>query len=134
MQMLQTIPPRSNNATVAAAPVSFGFCRGREGDNCVIDGDSFILQGETIRLAPIDAPELGNAKCARERALGERAERRLHQLLNAGLVKLERSELRNQDRFGRLLRDAVVNGRSVSEQLLEEGLAQRWEGQHTDWC
>jgi endonuclease YncB( thermonuclease family) len=120
----------------AAEPVRmrFGFCEGREGDNCVIDGDSFILAGETVRLAPIDAPEMGNPRCDQERQLAGRAERRLHSLLNEGPVVLERSGFRDQDRFGRSLRDAVVNGRSVSDQLVAEGLAQPWAGQKADWC
>jgi endonuclease YncB( thermonuclease family) len=119
---------------VATPVVSFDFCQSREGDNCVIDGDSFILRGETIRLAPIDAPEMGTPRCEAERQLAEQAEQRLHSLLNQGPVVLERSGFRDQDGYGRSLRDAVVNGRSVSEQLVAEGLAQPWRGRRAEWC
>lgn len=122
--------PRSEGARVAG----FGFCTGRAGDNCVIDGDSFNFRGETVRLAGIDTPEIGGAKCADERARGEAAERRLHALLNAGEVKLVRVGGRDRDRFGRLLRDAEVNGVSVSGQLMAEGHARGWTGSREPWC
>jgi endonuclease YncB( thermonuclease family) len=32
------------------------------------------------------------------------------------------------------LRDAEVDGASVGEQLIAEGLAQPWRGQKADWC
>ena len=38
---------------------NFGQCYGRQGQNCVIDGDSLRYQGRQIRIADIDAPELG---------------------------------------------------------------------------
>lgn len=112
----------------------FGFCAGREGENCVIDGDSFRFGGEAVRLAGIDTPEIGGAQCADERARGEAAERRLHALLNAGEVQLVRVGGRDRDRFGRLLRDAEVDGASVSEALVAEGFARRWTGQREPWC
>jgi endonuclease YncB( thermonuclease family) len=134
--MLLLRPESGLLSAVTAEPeqVGFGFCTGRIGDNCVIDGDTFILQGETVRLAPIDAPEMGNPRCERERQLAGRAEARLHALLNEGPVVLERTGFRDRDRYGRLLRDAVVDGRSVSEQLVTEGLAQPWQGRRAEWC
>jgi micrococcal nuclease len=128
------LPPDSGNAGDAASRLSFGFCRGREGDNCVIDGDSFVFRGEAVRLAGIDTPEIGSAQCEDERARGEAAERRLHALLNGGEVRLVRVGGRDRDRFGRLLRDAEVDGASVSERLLAEGHARRWTGQREPWC
>ncbi|MFN3591352.1 MAG: thermonuclease family protein [Thermaurantiacus sp.] len=111
-----------------------GFCRGRSGNDCVIDGDSFILAGETIRLAGIDAPEIGGAACRDERQLGQKAKERLHMLLNAGEIRLVATGDRDRDRFGRLLRDAHVDGLSVSEALMAEGLARPWRGRKESWC
>jgi endonuclease YncB( thermonuclease family) len=133
------LPPPEGAEPLHAAPEAgaapgFDFCRGRSGDNCVIDGDSFNFQGETVRLAGIDTPEIGGAQCADERARAEAAEARLHALLNAGAVRLVRIGGRDRDRFGRLLRDAEVNGASVSDQLVAEGHARRWTGQRQPWC
>jgi endonuclease YncB( thermonuclease family) len=111
-----------------------GFCRGRAGNNCVIDGDSFILDGESIRLAAIDAPEMGNPGCAAEADLAQAAKSRLQELLNDGAIVLVRNADRDQDRFGRSLRDAEVDGRSVSDTLVAEGLARPWRGQKENWC
>jgi endonuclease YncB( thermonuclease family) len=121
-------------ATDGTRPAAMGFCQGRSGDNCVIDGDSFILNGVTIRLAAIDAPEIGSPRCAAERALGERAKARLRVLLSGGAIELVANADRDRDRHGRLLRDARVNGASVSARLVEEGLARPWQGRKQGWC
>ena len=122
------------SAATGARTIAFGFCAGRSGNNCVIDGDTFILDGETIRLAGIDTPEIGGARCASERQRGEAAEQRLHEMLNSGPVRLVFAGNRDRDRYGRLLRDATVGGRSVSEWLIAEGYARRWEGRKLPWC
>jgi endonuclease YncB( thermonuclease family) len=129
---LPDLPASTDN--VSAHRIAFGFCQGREDDNCIIDGDSFNIHGQSVRLAGIDAPELGNPGCESERQLAERAEERLHELLNGGAVRLIRTGVRDRDRYGRLLRDAEVDGASVGEQLIAEGLAQPWRGQKADWC
>ena len=45
-------------------------------DHCVHDGDTVWLDGEKIRIADIDTPEL-NGECASERKLALRARNRL---------------------------------------------------------
>ncbi len=127
----EMLPDRSE---MPAERTDFGFCAGRSGNNCVIDGDTLILNGETIRLAAIDTPEIGGARCADERRRGELAEQRLHELLNSGPVQLVESGDRNKDRYGRLLRDVHVSGVSVSGQLVAEGHARRWQGYKQGWC
>ena len=101
---------------------NFGLCRVGGGRNCVVDGDTFRLRGERIRIAGIDAPETHDFQCAREQQQGERSARRLQQLLNSGPLELRRSG-RDRDRNGRLLRKVRVNGRDVGEQLVQEKLA-----------
>ena len=100
-------------------------------DNCVVDGDTFWLAGEKIRIADIDTPETDQAKCPAERARGLQAKRRLLELLNATPYTVKRT---GTDRYKRTLA-VVVNSRgSIGEQLVREGLARRWDGARHPWC
>lgn len=117
--------------TLAAA--TFALCADGPRTTCVVDGDTFWLNGEKVRLADINAPETHGAGCPAEQVLGERATRRLIALLNAGPVTLE-IEGRAQDRYGRALRVARRGGRSLGNQLVIEGLAEPWRGRRSDWC
>ena len=112
----------------------FGACGYVSRDNCVIDGDTFILGGEKIRIADIDAPETGSAKCASEAERGARATRRLRELLNQGPFELRSYQSRDRDQYGRKLRVVMRDGRSVGDTLITEGLARRWSGKRRPWC
>lgn len=101
--------------------------------DCVVDGDTFWLDGEKIRIADINAPETTGAACPAERALGERARQRLLVLLNAGPITLA-IEGRATDRYGRALRVVRRGGRSLGADLVREGLAEPWRGRRSDWC
>ncbi|WP_414902184.1 thermonuclease family protein [Sphingomonas flavalba] len=122
---------------VAARPVGgarrFGFCHTGGGVNCVVDGDTFWMDGEKIRVADIDAPETHPSRCPREAELGARATRRLHALLNAGPVSLDAAD-RETDRYGRKLRIVSRDGESLGSVLVAEGLAREWEGARRSWC
>ena len=100
---------------------------------CVVDGDTFWLNGEKIRIADINAPETHSAGCPAEQALGDRAALRLVSLLRTGPFALE-VRGRATDRYGRALRVVTRNGRSLGEQLVAEGLAEPWRGKRSDWC
>jgi hypothetical protein len=128
-------PTRAAAAAIATNPVraNFGLCHTGGGTNCVVDGDTLWLGGQKIRVADIDAPETHDPRCAQERALGDRATRRLRQLLNGGAVSLEAID-RDQDRYGRKLRIVLVDGRSVGGTLVEEGLARWYAGGRKPWC
>ena len=102
--------------------------------NCVIDGDTIRYGGDKVRLAGIDTPEIFSPKCEYEKTLGERAKLRLLELLNSGSVDVVRAGQRNKDRYGRLLRIVEVDGRSVGDVLVSEGLARRWSGRRFPWC
>jgi len=119
-----------------AAPVAtrFGRCgRGVVGD-CVVDGDTFRLNGEKIRIADIDTPETHPPRCAREARAGERATERMRALLNEGPVTLEPYK-RPYDRYGRRLAVVTRDGVSLGERLVAEGLARRYDGGHRrGWC
>ncbi len=116
--------------TLAAA---FTFCAEAPRINCVVDGDTFWVNGEKVRLADINAPETTGAACAEERTLGQRARLRLLGLLNAGPFTLEVSG-RATDRYGRALRVARRQGFSLGDILVREGLAEPWRGRRSDWC
>jgi endonuclease YncB( thermonuclease family) len=98
----------------------------------VIDGDTFLYGGEKIRIADIDTPEV-QGRCAEESALAARATDRLAVLLAQGPFTLESIE-RDEDRYGRKLRIVTRGGRSIGDQLVEEGLARTWEGRRRPWC
>lgn len=115
------------------AAAAFTLCTATPRDTCVVDGDTFWLHGEKIRITDINAPETHGAACPAERTLGDRATRRLVQLLNAGSFDLE-VEGRAQDRYGRQLRVVRRGGRSLGAQLVDEGLAEPWRGRRSDWC
>lgn len=112
---------------------SFGYCYTGGGYNCVVDGDTIWLKGQKIRIADIDAPETHEPRCLSEKALGDRATQKLHQLMNSGTVTLERID-RDHDRYGRLLRIVRVDGVSVGETLIDEGFARRYAGGRRPWC
>jgi endonuclease YncB( thermonuclease family) len=111
----------------------FGKCWGRQGETCVIDGDSLNYQGRQIRIADIDAPELGSPKCDAEFELGQQAETRLQQLLNQGPFRLVPVE-RSQDRYRRELFVLTRQGVSLGKVLEREGLAHPWVGHKLPWC
>ncbi|MEZ5782048.1 MAG: thermonuclease family protein [Rhizobiaceae bacterium] len=109
----------------------FEFCSGPVRVTCVVDGDTFWISGEKVRLADIDAPETGGS-CEAERILAARAAGRLARLLSAGPLEIARD---GKDRFGRTLAVVSVHGKSVGQTLVEEGLARPWTGRRVDnWC
>jgi endonuclease YncB( thermonuclease family) len=112
----------------------FAACTFSLRDNCVVDGDTFYLGGEKIRIADIDAPETGGAQCAYESDLGARASLRLRELLNQGPFELHGYKSRDTDRYGRKLRVVVRDGKSLGDALIAEGLARRWNGRREPWC
>ncbi len=112
---------------------AIALCGGGPRQTCVVDGDTFWLNGEKIRLADINAPETAEAACPAERAAGEAAKRRLAELLSAGPYRLATGG-RASDRYGRALRVVTRGGRSLGVQLVAEGHAEVWQGKRSDWC
>jgi endonuclease YncB( thermonuclease family) len=120
-------------SSTSESEASFELCYTGGGYNCVVDGDTIWLEGQKIRLADIDAPETHEPRCASEKSLGDRTTRRLQQLLNGGAVRL-RSIARDEDRYGRKLRIVLVDGTSVGDTLVNEGLARWYAGGRKPWC
>ena len=120
-------------ALLVSAAALFTLCAAGPRQTCVVDGDTFWLAGEKIRIADINAPETHQAQCPAERQLGEAAKLRLLALLNAGPVLLVDMP-RSRDRYGRRLAVATRNGESIGARLVAEGLAEPWRGRRSSWC
>lgn len=120
------------DSLVASVTQNYGICDG-SGWNCVIDGDTFRHNGQRIRIADIDAPEVRDFKCSSEKQLGDRATERLRELLSAGPFDLAPID-RDEDVYGRKLRVVMRDGQSVGQQLVGEGFARRWTGSRRSWC
>lgn len=113
------------------AAATFALCSPGPRHTCVVDGDTFWLAGEKIRIADIDTPEIAQPKCQAEYRLGMRATLRLRELLNAGPFELRGKGV---DRNGRSLRVVTRRSRSLGDQLVREGLARPWTGRREPWC
>lgn len=122
-------PPENAGSTVA-----FTMCTDQVQRNCVIDGDTFRLDDERVRIEDIDAPEIFSPKCTQERAIGIQAKQELLALLNDGRFTLARYQGDEQDAYGRKLWTVEHGGRSVGSALVEKGLARRWNEPERDWC
>lgn len=130
-QIVSLWQPSTATAVVTSRP--FPICLAGARVDCIVDGDTFWFSGEKVRIADMDTPEISSPRCRREFELGERAKRRLYQLMNEGPVELRKSG-RERDRYGRLLRTVHRDGRSVGDILVAEGLAHRWNGRRQSWC
>ena len=107
--VLGFVPLRLPGVPAVAMPTvaaSFPVCGGGARSTCVVDGDTFWLEGTKYRIADIDTPEVSNFGCAAEKALGDRATERLAALLNAGPFALEPA-----DRDPRFPQDAGSSAR-----------------------
>ena len=124
-------PPSPIVGTIA--PRSFGLCGRGVRKTCVVDGDTFWLDGTKIRIADINTPEIGEPQCAEEAALGRSASLRLAELLSGATLNLRAAD-RDEDRYGRKLRLVERDGRSVGQVLVSEGLAHEWRGHRESWC
>jgi len=102
--------------------------------NCIVDGDTLWLDGKKIRLEDIDAPEVENYFCAAEKALGDKATLRLQALLNGARFTVVQLGSREHDVYGRELRILEIDGKSVGQKLVAEGLAHEWDGHKHPWC
>jgi micrococcal nuclease len=120
--------------TETAQDISFDMCGRPPHNNCVIDGDTFYLRNQSIRIADIDAPETNPPRCVHEADLGAKATRRLLALINEGPFEVRPISGRDADRYGRKLRTLHRGGQSLGDVLVSEGLARAWTGRRMPWC
>jgi endonuclease YncB( thermonuclease family) len=107
-------------ATMALASISYA---GPEGPIRVVDGDTFKINGTTVRLHAIDAPET-DQMCGTANspawACGEwvRAQtREMYEGRTAQCTALD------TDRYGRTVAKCLVDGQDVGARMVSEGLA-----------
>lgn len=81
----------------------------------VIDGDTVVINGESVRLLGIDANERGE-DCYVE------AKKKLEELVLNKNVKLEK-DVKDKDQYKRYLRYIFINNTNINLQMVEEGLA-----------
>ena len=126
-------PFASASFAQASAGPDFAIC-GMVRRTCVVDGDTFWLEGVKIRIADIDTPEISEPRCDAEYALGIRARDRLRDLLSEGPFEVRSIGSRDEDQYGRQLRVVVRSGSSLGDRLVAEGLARTWTGRREPWC
>lgn len=112
---------------------AFTRCGSGRRVTCIVDGDTFWLDGEKVRVADINTPETSRPGCAFEKTLGDKATDRMMQLLNQGPFELAHIG-RDEDRYGRKLRIVMRGGQSLGDTLIREGLAEPWTGRRKNWC
>ncbi|MDQ4711878.1 endonuclease YokF, partial [Bacillus subtilis] len=91
-----------------------------------VDGDtikvSYNGNVDTVRYLLVDTPETKKPhSCVQP--YGEDASKRNKELVNSGKLQLEFDKGDRRDKYGRLLAYVYVDGKSVQETLLKEGLA-----------
>jgi endonuclease YncB( thermonuclease family) len=98
----------------------------------VVDGDTIKARGRTIRLVGFDAAETGlNARCARERELGERAAAQLRSLVAGGSLELRMvpcacppgTEGMHECNYGRACGYLLAYGRDVGTTMIQAMVA-----------
>ncbi|GIN90172.1 SPBc2 prophage-derived endonuclease YokF [Siminovitchia terrae] len=91
-----------------------------------IDGDTIKVlyngKEQNVRYLLIDTPETNHPRLGKQ-PFGEEAKERNKQLVDSGDLTLEFDIGERVDKYGRLLAYVYVDGKSVQEMLLEEGLA-----------
>jgi endonuclease YncB( thermonuclease family) len=122
------VPPGGVSlARAEAMPI----CVGGHRVTCVVDGDTFWLNGERIRILGLDAPEMGRPRCTLGSPLAPVARDTLAALLGAGGLNLERQ---GNDVYGRTLARVVVNGTDVADVLIDDGLGRLYKRGQKPWC
>jgi len=101
-----------------------------------LDGDTLLFDGKVVRIAGIDAPELGQtAKCWAEAALGGESRNALEAAISApGAPDWELAEASRLDASGRITANLVTkDGDDLRDRMIVNGFAARTDGRW-NWC
>ncbi len=104
------------------------------GQYIVVDGDTIKSPaGVSYRIIGMDTPETFQARSECERRLGLNAKAQLEKLLASGRVTVEE---RGLDKYRRTLAVVRVNGQDVSELMIAQGYARKYDGKskRQAWC
>lgn len=107
-----------------------------DGDTVDVDidlGFGIELKNERVRIMGIDTPESRTLDRV-EKLFGKLATARVEELLQGGDEVVLKTEVNKhgedmKGKFGRILGDFVVNGRMLTDILVEEGHAVKYHGQ-----
>lgn len=108
-----------------------------DGDTVDVDidlGFGIVLTDERVRIMGIDTPESRTSDKV-EKLFGLAAKNRLKELLGEEAVLITHDDRNGEDmkgKFGRVLGDFRVGGKTVTEILIEEGHAVAYHGQSKD--
>ena len=108
-----------------------------DGDTVDVDidlGFGIVLTDERVRVVGIDTPESRTSDKI-EKVFGLAAKARLKELLNEEAILITQDDKHGEDmkgKFGRVLGDFRVGGKTVTEILIEEGHAVAYHGQSKD--
>ena len=110
-----------------------------DGDTVDVDidlGFGIILRDERVRIIGIDTEEARTSDKV-EDLFGELAKERVKELLQNGDEVILKTEINKhgedmKGKFGRTLGDFIVNGRMLTDILIEEGHAVKYSGQNKD--
>jgi len=111
----------------------------------VIDGDTVEVEATflpkplkpvlSIRVLGIDTPEKGSrSKCSKEAALGNEASKFTKHMVSES--KKQQVSIKTWDKYGgRVLGDVLLDGKSLSDELIKQGLARPYfGGAKSSWC
>jgi len=111
----------------------------------VIDGDTVEFKAPflpsplkpvlSIRVFGVDTPEKdSSAKCPEEAELGESASRFTKKMVAES--KKQQVSIKTWDKYGgRVLGDVLLDGKSLSEELIKQGFAKSYFGKKkASWC
>lgn len=100
----------------------------------VIDGDTIDVRGERVRVANLDAPDVGShAKCALEERRGQAAKAYAIRLVRgAGEVGL--ADRQGVDRYGRSLARVTLDRADFAALMIDAGHGRPWRGRSSNWC
>ena len=91
-----------------------------------IDGDTIKIKydgkEQNVRYLLIDTPETNHPQLGKQ-PFGQQAKERNTELMNSGKLEIEFDIGGETDKYGRLLAYIYIDGVSIQEKLLEEGLA-----------
>ena len=108
-----------------------------DGDTVDVDidlGFGIVLTDERVRIMGIDTPESRTSDKV-EKVFGLASKARLKELLDEDAVLITFDDKKGEDmkgKFGRVLGDFRVGGKTVTEILIEEGHAVPYNGQSKD--